>query len=556
MTFALPAAPKLFAAGLGLIVSLMVLPPVVAVVAAAFGRSGAGLEIASVILSLIREPAPFTNTLIVGAGGTVLAVAIGGALALVLVRTDTPGRFLLEMLVVLPLYVTPLLTAIAWSWLGSPHAGLINVFLHDALGLHGVVVDLTSAAGVILVSALSFVPLPFLLIGSALRGMDPALEDSARVHGASAFAALRRITLPLVLPAILASSLLVFVQAIGAFAVPAVLGMPSNFYVATTEIYQLIEAYPPRLGEAAAWGLILLVIAAVLTFAQNALLNRRSYATITGRNFRPRILPASGFGYAFAAAAWLYVALAVGLPVLTLVWAASIRFLTATPRLMHFSLEHFAFILLQYPKTYLAAENSMLLGAASATLVVVLGLAIGWTTIRTSLPGRSYLDQISMFPLSLPAMMFAIGLLWVYVGFRLVPIYGTIWILLLAYATQFLPIGVRAASGALRQLHPELEEAARVSGASWLQSMHRITLPLTRPTLAAAWVLLFVLAMQEVSASILLYSSSSTVLSVAAFDLWQGGNPCDLAALGTLQLAVTFVVVFVLFRLQRRSEIA
>jgi iron(III) transport system permease protein len=220
------------------------------------------------------------------------------------------------------------------------------------------------------------------------------------------------------------------------------------------------------------------------------------------------------------------------------------------------TLAHFTFILREYPKTWIALGNSVMLGAATASIVALLGLGVSWIVLRTHSRGRMLLDQISLFPLSMPSMVFALGLLWVYVGLEVVPIYGTIWILLLAYASHYLPYGVRASSGALRQLHPELEEAARVAGATWGQTMRRITLPLLRTALASAWLLLFVMAMQEVSASILLYSSSSIVLSVAAFDIWEGGNPGDLAALGVLQMLVTFTIVGLVMRARRQPVLA
>ncbi|HLI14301.1 MAG TPA: iron ABC transporter permease [Alphaproteobacteria bacterium] len=531
-------------------VTLLVAPPLVAVVATSIGQGAA-----AALLTPLHQPAILLNTLVLGLAATTGAVTIGGGLALMLGGNGVPGRGLLERLVIVPLYLTPLLTAIGWSWIGSPRSGLLNLFLHG-VGLTEVDVNMVSAGGVVAVSILSYAPLPFLLISDALRGIDAAMIEAARVHGASRRFALRRIVLPLLLPAALASSLLVFVQAIGMFSVPAVLGMPSGFNVATTEIFRLLENYPPRIGEATAWGLYLLAVTAALTFAQSVLLGRRSFATITGKSFRPHVPGRSKARHLYAAAAWLYVLLATVLPLLALLWAASIDFVTADPRLMRLTARHFAFVLFQYPKTWLAAGNSALLGVATATLVTLLGLAVSWVVIRTRLRGRTSLDQLSMVPLSMPAMVFALGLLWVYVAIPFLPIYGTIGILLVAYVTHYLPFGVRAAAGAIRQLHPELEEAARVAGASWLQSMRWITMPLLRPALFASWILLFVMALHEVSASILLYTSSSTVLSVTTFDLWENGNPSDVAALGFAQLAATFVIVGFLLRARRRAVLA
>ncbi|HXW27496.1 MAG TPA: iron ABC transporter permease [Xanthobacteraceae bacterium] len=546
----LPAAESALAAGLSLLVAVLVLAPLIAVVLAAV-EDGGSLS-ARWLTAALASTRVIGNTLFVGVGTTALAVAIGGALALVLVRIDTPGRGTLEQLVILPLYVTPLLTAIAWSWLGSPRGGLVNLFARDALGVADGLVNLQSPGGIVFVAALAYAPLPFLLIAGALRAMDPALEESARIHGASAASAFARVTLPLALPAALGSALLVFVQAMGLFSVPAVLGMPAGFRVIGTEIYRLLNNYPPRAGQAAAWGFLLLAVTAALVAVQAAVLDRRSFVTVTGKAFRPRLVAVGSVRHGLAAVVWLYVAAAVVLPVLTLVWAALVNFLTVDLKLMAFDLRHFRYVLFTYPKTYLAARNSLLLGVATATLVCAIGFGVGWVVVRTRGRARGFLDQVSMVPLALPSMVLAVGLLWTYAGFTLLPIYGTIFILLVAYVTHFLPFGVRAAAGALRQLHPELEDAARVAGAGLAKTLRLVVFPLARPTLMAAWTLLFILAMQEVSASILLYTSGSTVLSVAVFDLWEAGNVNALAALSVMQLAVTFVALaFVLGARQR-----
>jgi iron(III) transport system permease protein len=547
----LPAAEGALAAGLSLLVAVLVLAPLLAVVLAAV-QDGAGIS-ARWLATALASTRIIGNTLYVAVGTTMLAVAVGGTLALILVRVDTPGRGMLEQFVILPLYVTPLLTAIAWSWLGSPRGGLINLFGRDAFGLAEGLVNLHSPGGVVFVSALAYTPLPFLFVAGALRAMDPALEDSARVHGASAASAFARVTLPLALPAVLGSALLVFVQAMGLFSVPAVLGMPAGFHVIGTEIYRLLNNYPPRAGQAAAWGFLLLATTAILVCVQAAVLDRRSFVTVTGKSFRPRLVGVGPVRHLLAALVWLYVAAAVILPVLTLGWAALVNFLTVDPKLMAFDLRHFRYVLFTYPKTYLAASNSLLLGVATATLVCAIGFGVGWIVVRTRGWARGFLDHVSMVPLALPSMVLAVGLLWTYVRFSLLPIYGTILILLVAYVTHFLPFGVQAASGALRQLHPELEDAARVAGAGLVKTLRLVVLPLTRPSVMAAWTLLFILAMQEVSASILLYTSRSTVLSVAVFDLWEAGNVNALAALSVMQLAVTFFALALVLRARQRG---
>jgi iron(III) transport system permease protein len=546
------SAESVVAVGLGGVVTVVVMLPLLAVGVGAIG--GAGGVGAGPLIALLGATKIVGNTVLLGVGTTLLAVAVGGALAVALARVNTPGRPTLRQLVTLPLYITPLLTAIAWSWLGSPRSGLINLLARHLLGVDSLV-NLQTPAGVIFVAALAYVPLPFVLIGAALRGMDPSLEESARVHGASTLGSLRLVTLPLMLPATIGSGLLVLVQAMGLFSVPAVLGMPAGFYVAGTEIYRLLNNFPPRVSQAAAWGLFLLGVTGGLVWLQGAILRRRSFATVTGKAFRPRTLELGRTRYLLAAAAWAYVTVAVLLPLGTLLWAALVSFITIDVRLMEFDLRHFRYVLQLYPKTYLALANSLILGAATATCVCALGLGIAWMVIRARGPGvlRGYLDQVSMFPLAIPSMVLALGLLWVYVDLKVVPIYGTIWILLLAYVTHYLPFGVRAGSGALRQLHTELEDAARVTGASWVRMIRWITMPLTRPTLVATWTLLFILSMQEVGSSILLYTSRTIVLSVAVFDLWEAGNVNALAALAVMQLAITFLVLLVLVRARHRE---
>jgi iron(III) transport system permease protein len=539
------AAEPVVAAVLSGILAILVIVPLAMVVFGAAREAGAfSLR---PLLIVFGSTTIIRNTLLVGIGATALAVTIGGLLAVMLARIATPGRATLSRLVTLPLYITPLLTAIAWSWLGSPRGGLINLLCRNAFGIDSIV-NLHSAGGVIVIAALSYVPLPFLLIGAALRGMDPSLEESARVHGASALAALWRVTVPLVLPATLGSALLVFVQAMGLFSVPAVLGMPAGFQVAGTEIYRLLNTYPPRVSHAAAWGFVLLIATAGLVWLQAVLLRRRSYVTVTGKAFRPRLLDAGAARWLLAGCAWGYVLAAVILPVATLIWASLVQFITIDPALMQFDLRHFRYVLFEYPKTYIALKNSLLLGAATATCVCALGLAISWVVVRSRSVLRSGLDQLSMVPLALPSMVLALGLLWAYVGLKFLPIYGTLGILLLAYVTHYLPFGVRSGSAALRQLHAELEDAARMSGATWSKTVRWIVLPLTRPTMIATWTLLFILGMQEVSSSILLYTSRTTVLSVAVFDLWEAGNVNALAALSVTQLAITFAALLVLFR--------
>jgi len=250
------------------------------------------------------------------------------------------------------------------------------------------------------------------------------------------------------------------------------------------------------------------------------------------------------------------VFLAVILPVLALIWAALVNFVSADTGLMQFGLQHFRYVLFTYPKTGLAARNSLMLAVLAATAIAVLALGIGWIAVRRRGVGARVVEQLAMAPLAIPSVVLALGVLWTYAGLDILPIYGTAGVLLVAYVAHFLPLGARAMAAAMRQLHPELEDSARVCGAGLLATLRRVVLPLTRPSLAAVWTLVFVLALQEVSASILLYTSRSTVLAVAIFDLWEAGNVNALAALAVLQLGVTFVALLALAGLRQRAVAA
>jgi iron(III) transport system permease protein len=271
----LPRIETVLSIGVSLVVMMLVLPPLGAVILAGVGAGFAPLRHLDVVL----------NTLLFGLLTTLCAMMMGGALSLSLLP-GVPGRGVLERLVIMPLYLTPLLTAMGWSWLGSPKSGLLNLVLHAALS-EQVTINIVSAGGVIAVAALAMAPVPFLLLSDALRALDPSLLEAARVHGAVPRLVFRRIVLPLLMPASLASAVLVFVQAIGMFSVPAILGMPAGFNVATTEIYQSLESYPPRTADATAWGVLLLGITALLMLTQSVLLAGRSFVTITGKAFRP-----------------------------------------------------------------------------------------------------------------------------------------------------------------------------------------------------------------------------------------------------------------------------
>ncbi|HEX5077628.1 MAG TPA: iron ABC transporter permease [Geminicoccaceae bacterium] len=495
------------------------------------------------------------NTVIVATGAAALAAVSGTLLAWAVVRTDMPGRRLVEMASIVPFISTSFIGALAWILLGSPETGLINQ-LWRFLGNEDALINIFSLEGIIFVIALYEMPFVFLLVGGALRSMDPALEEASLASGAGLWRTTTRVTLPLVLPAILASSLLVFVLAAEQFGVPAVLGTPARIRVLTTSIVATNTFYPPQRGLGAALCVTLLVIALVGLWLQRRMLAGRSFTTVGGKGSQPRRVALGPFRWVMLGICCLYLLLAVVLPFST-IFLSSIRTLwTADFRWEQFTLANYHWILFEYPTTVRAIRNSLFLAVVGATVTILLCALISFLSLRTRLPGRNALDYLSMLPLGFPGVVLAYGLLQVWINPPLV-LYGTVWILFIAYLTRYLPIGVRATSATLVQIHQELEESSLSCGANWFQTFRRVTLPLLKPGVIAGWILLFIAFSRELSASILLYSPGNEVLSVVLYDLQQNGQFREISALAFIQIAASIVLVLVakwISRLDRTPE--
>ncbi|MGH6916857.1 MAG: ABC transporter permease [Geminicoccaceae bacterium] len=488
-----------------------------------------------------RNLSAIVNTIIVATGSAVLAAISGTLLAWAVVRTDMPGRRLVEMASIVPFISTSFIGALAWILLGSPETGLINQFWRF-LGNEEALINIFSLEGIVFVIALYEMPFVFLLVGGALRSMDPALEEASLSSGAGLWRTTTRVTLPLVLPAILASSLLVFVLAAEQFGVPAVLGTPARIRVLTTSIVATNTFYPPQRGLGAALCVTLLIIALVGLWLQRRMLANRSFTTVGGKGSQPRRITLGPFRWVLLGVCCLYLMLAVVLPFST-IFLNSIRTLwTADFRWEQFTLANYHWILFEYPSTLRAIRNSLFLAVVGATVTMLLCALVSFLSLRTRLPGRTALDYLSMLPLGFPGVVLAYGLLQAWINPPLV-LYGTIWILFIAYMTRYLPIGVRATSATLVQIHQELEESSLSCGASWLQTFRKVTLPLLKPGIIAGWILLFIAFSRELSASILLYSPGTEVLSVVLYDLQQNGQFREISALAFIQIAASVVLV-------------
>lgn len=488
------------------------------------------------------------NTFAMATSATVIALVCGIVLAWIIHRTTTPGAQVFELLIAIPYPLGPLVCALAWLELGAPQGGVINRLYRHLTGAEGALIDVTSLWGITFVLALSEIPVAVLMIGAAMQRMDPSLEECGSVFGASTFRTAARITIPLMAPAILSTALFLFTSMLGAFAIPTILGTNSQFYVATTAIFVLFQGYPPNYPLAAAIGLILVGVTCFAVWLNAYLLAGRSYTVISGKNYRPRRIDMGRFTIVLFAIVCVFVLLMLVLPIGILLFASLQHTSEINWAPGEWTLANYVFVLVDFPNTRQAIVNSITLGIVTGAIGIIFATVLVWLVQRGTGPGRGALEQLVMLPQAFPRLIFAFALLWTMLSLP-VRIYGTFTAVLVTYLLVFLPLAYRSMSGVMVQIHPSLEEAARVSGAGWGRTMSRITLPLLRPGLVATWALVFMVSVREVSASVFLASSSIPVLGPAILSFWDSGGLPRVSALALVQAFIIFICMIVVRRL-------
>jgi iron(III) transport system permease protein len=486
----------------------------------------------------------FWNSLQFALGASLFSFSLGTALAWMNERTNTPFKTLFFALSIIPLVIPGILFTVAWILLGSPKIGILNLALQDWFGLEKPLFNVYSLWGMMWVDGLHYSPMAFLLMTAAFRSMDPSLEESATMSGANVFQVARRITLKLAWPAILATLLVLFVRAMESFEVPALLGLPVGIHVFTSAIYQAVHRYPSQIGLASAYGMTLLVITSVGVYFVSRLSSRGSkYATVTGKGFRPRTLDLGPWRWVCAAIFVAYFLMIVVLPFLVLLWSSFQKFYS-TPSwqaLHNLTLDPYRFIF-SYPNLPQTIWNTLLLSFGSATLIMLVTSVICWIVVKTKIPGRWLLDNVASLPMVFPGLVLGLAIMIFYLNVD-VGVYGTMWIMFIAYVTRFMPYGLRYNTASMLQIHKELEESAAMSGASWSTTFYRIVLPLLKPGLVAGWIYVMIVSVRELSSSILLYSPGTEVLSITIWELWENGQYVELSALGVLFILALFVLV-------------
>lgn len=483
------------------------------------------------------------------AGSMVMAFLFGGVIAFLVERTDTPMKNLAYGLMFIPLIVPNALNAIGWVLLLSPNNGILNL-LWRSLGFKEALFDAYTLSAMFWVEGLSTAPLAFLMFGASLRGMDPSLEEAAFTSGAGRWTAFRTVTVKLMTPALAGIGLLQFIRGIEAFEVPYIMGMGKGLRVFSTAIYVSVrELSPPDYGAAFVLSLVLVVLAVVgIVFYQRIMAQSERYATITGKGFRPRIFSLGKWRYVAGGFIGFYFFASVLLPFLVLLWTSFLPYyqtpsVEAVKRLSLGSYRD----LFARDIFYLCVKNTLALAVAVSVVGMLLSLAVSWIVVRWKPKGSSLLDLLAFLPFAVPGIAMGFAFMVAFLTFSN-PIYGTLWIIILAYLTSFLPIGTRFTHAAITQIRAELEEAAATCGAGLFGIMRHILIPLILPSLVSGGLYLFLLCVKVVSAAAILWNPDSVILSIYVLQLWGEGRLPVVSALAVVTV-VSLTGLFLAARL-------
>lgn len=486
---------------------------------------------------------PLLTTFALAILSAVICCTVAAPMGWLVARTDMPLRRTVRLLVTASFVTPPFLGAIAWELLAAPNSGLLNQLYREVTGAGQDVhlLNIYSFAGLVFVISCYTFPYVFVLVANALDRMPGDLEDASAILGGKTWATARRITIPLALPAVLAGALVAFLQAMTLFGSPAILAMPAGFHTMTTKIWSLFQ-FPPKPELAAAASLPLLVLTILLLRAEHMVLGRRGYSVVGAKNSEPRIVRLGGWRWVMLAIAMAVLMCPVFLPYFALLNASFSRVASHIVWFNNFTLQNLHFVFYELSVTQLALRNTFILGVMAATAGTILALVIAYVTTRQAVRGYRVLGFLATAPVAIPGIVLGVGLFFTYTRAPFV-LYGTLWILLIAFVTLSIPAAYQQLQSAFKAVHPELEDASRILGATRLRALWQITAPLLRTSVIATWCFIFVGVIRELSAAIMLFTSDTKVLSVLIYDLNESGDLAAIAVLGLLMLLITFCVV-------------
>ena len=507
--------------------------------------------------TLIVDPIfvePMITTLTLAVSSSIICCAVAAPMSWLVARTDMPLRRTVRALVTASFVTPPFLGAIAWELLAAPNSGLLNKIYRAVTGApqdeH--LFNIYSLSGLIFVISCYTFPYVFVLLANALDRIPGDLEDASSILGGRTWTTARRVTIPLALPALVAGALVAFLQAMTLFGSPAILAIPAGFHTMTTKIWSLFN-YPPKPELAAAASVPLLVLTVLLLRAEHLILGRRSYSVVGGKQGDPRLVQLGAMRWAALSFVFVVLLCPVFLPYGALINATFSPVATSFVSFDTFTLQNIRFVFFELSATKLAVKNTFVLGIASATIGTFMALVIAYLTTRRAIPGYRTLGFLATAPVAIPGIVLGVGLFLSYARPPFV-LYGTLWILLLAFVTIALPAAYQQLQSAFRFVHTDLEDASRILGSTRLRTLRDITAPLLRTSVIATWCFIFVGVIRELSAAIMLFTSETKVISVLIFDLNELGDLGAISVLGLIMLVITFAVVVAVNRIPGFSE--
>ncbi|MEQ1937209.1 iron ABC transporter permease [Mesorhizobium sp. CN5-321] len=476
-------------------------------------------------------------------------------LAWLVARTDMPGQRFIRSLVTASFVTPPFLGAIAWVMLAAPNSGILNNIYRWVFGLDQseALFNIYTFSGLVFTMTCYSFPFVFTLVANAFDKVPSDIEEASAILGGKPGTTLWRVTLPMVLPAMLAGSLVAIVQAFTMFGSPAILALPAGFHVLTTKIWSYFQ-FPPRLDLAAASAVPLLAVTMLLLWGQKWLLGRRGYTVLGGKSGSPRRAKLGRWKWLAGAYVLFILCVTILFPYLALLKVALTHNISEPLSWKSLTLHNFHFVLFEFSSTRLAIWNTLILGLSTATIVTIIALVVSYLVQRRAVRGASFLGMLATAPIAIPGVVLGVGLFLAYAN-PTFGLYGTLWILLIAFMTIELPAGYQQLSSAFLGVHPELEEASRILGATRLKTLWRITAPLLRTSLVAAWCFVFIGTIRELSATVLLTTAPTKLVSVIIYDLNESGDYGAIAVLGILLLIASFTVVFIASRVSTLGSV-
>ena len=513
------------------------------------------------VTRIILEPETYkalTNSLIIASGTTIGSTIVGTFFAWLVTRTDLPYKSFMKAMFLVPFMLPSFIGALAWKMLLSPNAGFINKFFINNFGFDGPIFNIYSYLGIVLVEVMYLFPFVFIQVCGALERMDPTLEESARISGAGLFTITRKITIPLVLPSILSGALLIMLYSMAHFGTVAVLGIENGIFNIPTLIYQRIHQSAGsfdsiRTGTVLAT--VLVVTAALIIWLQGKILKKGHYQIIGGKSFRPMELKLRALRVPMLIFCLAYIAFTIVLPTAVIFLVGGLKTYGLSFTWENLSLDNYKFILFDYKLTKDAIWNSVTLGLGAAVITMFAGVMISYVIVKMKVWGKGILEFLGMLPFSVPGSVIALGVILAWSGQFGINLYNTVWIILVAYIARYMAFSLKANSAALEQVHDSLVEAARSCGATMWQSLKYIVLPLVRPGMLAAFFLIFLPSLRELTVSIMLYSPTTRTIGVAIYTLNEDGETVISAALAGVALVLIIVGQTLINRFTRKAGV-